>query len=144
MDNIEIKAIADKWDEQTTKVLDLEELSLEELQQLLKDTYKVLNFFKGDEKVPKELSKLLLNLEEYLYYASVMEENEKGKGFYCWEEMLYIVKALEEGFIDGEYKCAYPELLVTDIVDNQYIINLETERIEQLTAAIRKNACEPI
>ncbi len=144
MDNIQIKALADKWDEQTKKVMDLEELSSEALRQLIKETYNVLNLFKGQETVPKEISRLFLKIEEYLHFAAMMEENEKGKGFYHWEETLYIVKALEEGFFDGEYKRAYPELLVTDIVDNQYIINLETDKLEQLTAAIRKNASEPI
>ena len=142
--NTSLKQLIQDWDKQTDKVFDLEKLDLSEMQTIIKDTYKVLYELCKEELVPKETVKLFLVMDDFLYFASVMEENELGKGYYCWEEIKYIVDSLKEGFFKSEYPKAYPVMLVTDIADNGYLFDLEKDKIEGYVLAVRETAHQPL
>ena len=77
-----INAIVDEWCEMTNIVLDLKELSFSKIQNLLKETYEILTEYHKEKLIPKEISKLLLEVDSFLYFTSLMEENEKGIDFY--------------------------------------------------------------
>ena len=76
----ELEKIADLWDRMTMIAIDMQELPLAELQVLLCDTYRALTQFHKDALVPKEVTQILLNIEEYLYFSSLMEEKEVPEG----------------------------------------------------------------
>lgn len=142
METTALKHLTKQWDDIICGVLHLQELSLSKTQRLLKDTYRALTAFHKEELVPKEISKILLRMEEFLYFASLMEEKEKGKSFYHWEELNYVVNALKKGFFDAEYACDYPKLIVTDVLDNEFLIDLEKDRMECLVTLVQKVKCE--
>ncbi len=126
-----------QWDEKTSSVLGLEALSLPELWLLVKDTYRVLTAVHKDECVPKEIVGLFLSMEEFLYFASLMEEKETGLGFYHWQELKLIVDALKAGFFKGHYDYAYPQLKVTDPLDNDFLVDFDQNQMEHYVAAVQ-------
>ncbi len=142
--NTDLKQLTMNWDKQTDKVFGLEKLDLSEMQAIIKDTYKTLHELCKEERVPKEAVKLFLHMDDFLYFAELMEEKEVGKSYYCWEEFKYIADALKEGFFKGEYPEAYPVMLITDIVDNSYLFDLEKDKIEDYIIAVRNTANQPI
>lgn len=125
-----INSVIGKWEEMTHTVFELKKLSLEDMQTLLKETYLILTTYHKDSLIPKEISKLFLEIEDFLYFSSLMEEKENGLGFYHWQELFHLVKALEKGFFEGKYSCDYPKLIITDVVDNDLLIDLESDRLE--------------
>ena len=116
--------LADRWDEKVDEILDLNELSVLEMQDLLRDTYEVLTAWHKEKLTPKGVSRILLNMEQYLYFSQVMESDEVPDAFYFFQQIYQIVRAMEEGFFAGVYPCAFP-LLRLDDTEIRYIINLE-------------------
>ena len=125
MQHVELETIAEQWDHMTSLVLNLRELPLAQMQELLCDTYKVLTQFHKEPLVPKQTFRLLLNIEEYLYFAALMEGDDVPVDYYCHRQIYVIVKSLKGGFLRGEYTCAFPELQIFDEFENDHVINLE-------------------
>lgn len=121
-----INVIVDEWCEMTNIVLDLKELSFSKIQNLLKETYEILTEYHKEKLIPKEISKLLLEVDSFLYFTSLMEEKEKGVDFYHFQYISSLFEAMKEGFFNSEYTHAFPELKVSDIKNNEHIINFET------------------
>ena len=69
-----INNIISQWQEMTHTVFELKKLSLEDMQTLLKETYLILTTYHKDSLIPKEISKLFLEIEDFLYFSSLMEE----------------------------------------------------------------------
>ena len=122
-----INVIVDEWCEMTNIVLDLKELSFSKIQNLLKGTYEILTEYHKEKLIPKEISKLLLEVDSFLYFTSLMEENEKGVDFYHFQYISSIFEAMKKGFFNSEYTHAFPELKISDIKNNEHIINFETD-----------------
>ena len=117
--------LANDWDEQTHTVLELKPLSLDTLHALLKETYRALSACCQDDLVPKEISHILLGIDEFLFFTAMMEDKERGLGFYHWEELHVIFDALKKGFFAGKYDHVFPALQVADVEDNTFLIDFE-------------------
>ena len=141
MSNTYLSTIAEDWANQTHIVLDCKELSLKFMFELIKDTYKAFTLYHKDELIPKEISKILLNMEEFAYFTALMEDNEIGKGYYHWEEFQYIVTALKEGFLKSNFEAEFPQFVVTDCLDSQYLIDFENDSLEQYIVAVQSERC---
>ena len=137
MSNTNLDILAEEWDNQIRIVLDCKELSLKSMFKLIKDTYKAFTLYHKDELIPKEISKILLNMGEFTYFTALMEDNEMGKGYYHWEEFQYIVTALKEGFLRSKFEAEFPQLVVTDCLDSQYLIDFENDSLEQYIIAVQ-------
>ena len=129
MSNSEIASIVKEWKDMTKVVMSLDELPLPKIQQLLKDTYRILTDFLKSELVPKQISELFLEMEDFLYFSSLMVEKEKSVGFYHRQEIFCIVKSLEKGFFEGKYRCDFPKLVITDILDNAFLFDFDSDNI---------------
>ena len=130
MKNKELKQIAYNWKSMTDTVLDLEKFSLSEMQILLSDTYQVLRTYHKENVTPKEVSNILLEMYEFLYFTSLMEEKEVGVNFYQYQYISSIVAALRKGFFEADYRCEFPELKILDKNNNEFIINFENDIFE--------------
>ena len=130
MENKELKQIAYNWKSMTDTVLDLEKFSLSEMQILLSDTYKALRTYHKENVAPKEVSNILLEMYEFLYFTSLMEEKEVGVDFYQYQYISSIVAALRKGFFEADYRCEFPELKILDKNNNEFIINFENDIFE--------------
>ena len=142
--NHTIQATIESWDTLTHRVLALEEIPLCQVQALLKDSYALLTRYCQEDLVPKEMAKLLLTMDEYLFFAELMEEKEKGKGYYRWEESFFAVKALKEGFFKGRYPQDYPLLQITDCLDCSCLFDLEKDSMEQYVLLFQQRKAETI
>lgn len=127
MNYTEIVQLTKTWETMTHTVLDLKKFSLLEMQTLLKDTYKTLILFHKDELVPKEISKLLLEMDNFLYFTSLMENKEVGIDFYNYQYIFSIVAALKKGFFKADYTCDFPELKLDNSDNIEILINFETD-----------------
>lgn len=134
----EISLLIKEWKDMISVVMSLEELSLPKIQELLKETYRILTVFHKSELVPKQISELFLEMENFLYFTSLMEEKEKNTGFYHWQEVFCIVKALEKGFFEGKYRCDFPKLIITDILDNDFLFDFGSDNIEGYIVAFNE------
>ena len=130
MENKELKQIAYNWKSMTDTVLDLEKFSLSEMQILLSDTYKALRTYHKENVAPKEVSNILLEMYEFLYFTSLMEEKEVGVNFYQYQYISSIVAALRKGFFEADYRCEFPELKILDKNNNEFVINFENDIFE--------------
>ena len=130
MENKELKQIAYNWKSMTDTVLDLEKFSLSEMQILLSDTYKALRTYHKENVAPKEVSNILLEMYEFLYFTSLMEEKEVGVDFYQYQYISSIVAALRKGFFEADYRCEFPELKILDKNNNEFMINFENDIFE--------------
>lgn len=118
---------AEQWNKLTHRVLALEELPLETIQAVLKDSYAVLTHYHKAEAIPKSVAKLLLEMNDFLSFTAMMEEREQPLGFYHWQEIFAMVSSMKQGFFEGKYSHAFPVLEITDALDNSYLMNLQTD-----------------
>ncbi len=97
------------------------------MQNLLKETYQTLITFHKDELIPKEISKLLLEMDNFLYFTSLMENKEVGIDFYNYQYISSIVTALKKGFFEADYTCDFPKLKIKDSNENEVLIDFEMD-----------------
>ena len=133
MKYIKLKQLAYQWPEMTHTVLCLKEIPFESLQNLLKETYEALVVFHQDELVPKEISEIFLEMEDFLYFASLMEEKQVGSGYYCYRKVYTIVKTLEAGFLAGNFGCDFPKLRILNDNDTSFLIDFTTDILNDTT-----------
>ena len=143
MEAFVLDQIIEDWNKAIYTVLHLEDLSLRRLQNLLKETYEALTAYHRETMVPKEMAAILLNMEDFLHFAAMMEENEKGPGYYYWEELFCLITEMKSGFLTGEYACAYPQIKVADCVDNEFLLDLEQDSLEWYITAFRRTKSIP-
>lgn len=122
----ELTRIAREWEEMIHIVLDLERFSFVEMQELLKETYIVLIAFHKEQFIPKGISKILLNMDSFLYFVSLIEGQEVAIGFYHYQALSAVVNALKKGFFESNYKYTYPKLQICDMEQKTYIVDLES------------------
>lgn len=94
-----INAITEKWINMTKIVLDLNKITHEQIKCLINETRILLNDYQNDALVPKETIKLFLEMEDFLYFSSLMEEKEVGADFYHYTESYNSIKQLKEDFL---------------------------------------------
>lgn len=127
-----LAAIADQWNTLTHTALDLEKIPAWILQNTLKDTYEALYFYHKEKLVPKELSKMLLEMENFLYFAPLMENEKQETDFYYYRIISFAASALQQGFFAGSYDCAFPVLKILHLGEDPILLDLEKDRIEDL------------
>lgn len=132
MKNNKLKELSATWKDATYRVLDLKEIHLSALQHLLKETYSVLLVFHKSESIPKEICKIFLEIKDFLYFASLMEENELGIDYYCYRRIDAIAKALEKGFFCGDYGCDFPNLTIVDDYNKAYVFDFEENSLKDI------------
>ncbi len=97
-----IVTLVDTWREMTSTVLEMVAIPNERLQAVLDRTHEVLMPYRQEAFVPKEVCCLFWEMDEFLYFAALMEEKEVGAGYYRWLETACAVKELKEAFLGGE------------------------------------------
>lgn len=122
-----IRKVADHWSKLGSDVLELKRISPTEIQNLLKETYRTLTALHKKPLVPKVTSRIFIEMDSFLYFASMIEENEDKMNFYHYKKIHSIVTALKEGFFSGEYECKFPFLRIFDDDNKAHIINTDRE-----------------
>lgn len=122
-----IRKVADHWNKLGFDALELKRVSPSEIQNLLKETYRILLAFHKNNLVPKGISKIFIEMDSFLYFASMIEENEDKMDFYQYKTIHSIVEALKRGFFSGEYECDFPLLRIFDDDNKAYTINTDRD-----------------
>lgn len=115
-----------EWHEMTNIILGSKKFSLTVLQNLLKETYMVLTEYHKAPLVPKEVSKLLSEMEGFLYFITIMDDKDLCIDFYYYQYISAIIAALKKGFFNGVYEYTFPKLKILDAKDNEMLIDFET------------------
>jgi hypothetical protein len=127
-----INNIANEWHAKTEEILELKELSLTYLQTLLNKTYKMLFDFKNDKVIPKELARVLVNMEEFFWFLSFVGEKEGMNISNYYQELHSISKTLKESYFNDDFKEKYPKLLVNVLGEEGFVFDFEKDLIEIL------------
>lgn len=97
-----IAKIINGWDQATNKVLELEPISQKEMQELIKDTRRIVQDHCKHSFVPKQFVELFIEMEEFLFFASMIEEKEKGIDFYDFQDIFNAVHNIVFEFLDED------------------------------------------
>ena len=116
-----------EWHEMTNIILDSKKFSLTVLQNLLKETYVILTEYHRESLVPKEISKLLSEMEGFLYFITIMDEKDLYMDFYYYQYISGIIAALKKGFFNGVYEYSFPKLKILDGKNNGILIDFEKD-----------------
>ena len=127
-----ILEITKEWIGMTHKVLDLKRIPSVEIRDILKNTYEVLNYYHKDEAVPKTVCKMLLEMDDFLYFASMITDKEFNDDPYLYQAIFSIVESLKIGFFKGEYECEYPILKMNNADKSTVVFDLQNGHIEDL------------
>ena len=140
----EISLLIKEWKDITSVVMSLDELPRIKVQQLLKETYRMLTDYHKLGLVPKEIIALFLEMEDFLYFTSIMEGVEKEENFYNWQENFCIIKALEKGFLEGEYECDFPKLIITNLRKKKLLVDFDSDTIEDYIVTFNEDKAQEI
>lgn len=127
-----ITAITKEWIGMTHKVLDLKRIPSTEIRDILKNTYEILNYYNKDEAIPKVVCEMLLEMDEFLYFASMIIDKEFNDDPYLYQAIYSIAESLKIGFFKGEYECEYPVLKMNDANKNTVVFDFQNGHIEDL------------
>lgn len=131
-----IKQLADKWGEMTTRVRRMEEISYLELHEIFGEVYRTFAALCKEELVPRETCQLILNMDEFETYATMLDETPVNK---IYPGIYHLVKALKYGFLNGIFQSEFVKLKVTtegvQIIETpdekkMYILDMEKGSIE--------------
>lgn len=81
------------------KVIELNEFDLSVLQEFFRETYSVLDKFSYEGLAPKEISKLLLEMNDFAWWVMDLEETPLHSSY---QEILSLTTALSNYFITGD------------------------------------------
>lgn len=119
---------SNRWDEMTSRLFASKEISINEMQTLMKDTFKTLYRFHEGKMIPKDICTLFFNINDFMSFLLLLDEHPVS-GFY--PDFDRIIKAMKEGFMNSEYEYEYPKLKVTDIGNNVVVLDLENDSLEE-------------
>ena len=102
----EIINLKKKADELTSSLLDLKKQKLSEIAEVLADTAAVTKEYAEGEFIPKELCKLLMSIDDYLYFATFIEDGQL-LDFYCYQAVSNIASAIKKGLFEGDFECIF-------------------------------------
>ena len=132
IEHAELTQLINKWQGVTGVVLDLDKVDVSKLQELLKETYATLIAYHKNDLVPKEISKLFLGMEDFLYFSSLMEDKECGNGFYYFQKVYTIIDALKDGFFSGDYGCVFPKIKLKNHEESIVVFDMESESFDEM------------
>lgn len=127
----EINKLAQQWVSMTLTMLREDDFPSEAVKNLLRESYAVLNHYHEDTFIPKEVTKMLLEMDSFLYFLSLLSGKE---GIYetYFPAVHMAIEGLKNGFLDGKYECAFPLLRVYDNDDKPLTLDLAKGDLEDL------------
>lgn len=100
---MEIRKIEDliyDWQAFTNDVIRFENIDFKKLQKLFRETYNVLEEFSKEKLVPKQISKLLIEMNDFGWWVSDLDDTPLHE-FY--QELLSLITGLNKYFLTRDY-----------------------------------------
>ena len=98
METERIKKLADAWFDVTDSVIRFEKPSEETVGSLFKESYEILSQHRDDELVPKEISGLLIEMNNFGWWVSDLKETPWHNRY---QEIVSLVFKLISYFLHG-------------------------------------------
>lgn len=92
---MEIKELIQRWRTITDEAIEFKNIDISNLQKMFRETLNVIKEFSNENLVPKEISKLLLEINNFGWWVSGLEETPLHE-FY--QELLSLISALNKYF----------------------------------------------
>ena len=127
-----ITQITTDWIQMTHRTLSLKRIPSIEIRDLFRRTYEVLTRYHKEDMIPKELGEMLLEMDGFLYFASMIGDKEFDDNPYLYQAVHSIAEALKNGFFEGRYEKEYPILLADDANEKPYALDLQNGYVEDL------------
>lgn len=96
MELTKINRLIYKWAALTDEVIALNEIEFTEVQGLFRETYEVLDVYSKDELVPKSISKLLLEMNDFAWWVYDLPQSPLHKHY---QDILSLVMILNKHFL---------------------------------------------
>ena len=117
---LEITNLTLEWQEINERVIKLEDIEFLSLQSVVDKTYAILRGMEKSRLVPKEIGELLLEISDFGWWVSELEETPIHR---CFEATLDMIFALKQCFYGREYS-------EEDILSYTGKINIKGENYE--------------
>lgn len=98
MDVQEIRSLTQEWNKAVWQVIELQHPEVDEVRRLFGLTFRVLDDYRAETLVPKELSALLLEMQDFGWWVSDLEETPLHRWY---QEILSVVIDLKTYFLTG-------------------------------------------
>lgn len=131
MENKILTINAKKWFNLTEQMLDEKVVPYKEIQIVLKDSFYILNEYRKQNQVPKEISRILLNIKDFLKEVSMVEFFDEFSTFSSYPALYSMTVALEKGFFNEKDNYKYPKLEVEFDNGKIQIFDFEKDDLEE-------------
>lgn len=128
-----IENLVSRWDKAANAIMISGEYHTQEIEQLLRETYKFCTEYKDDNLVPKEFCKIFVHMNRFTSYlvgACHIDEFTTPSDAAEYNAIAYIIDEIEYGFYTGKYECTFPNIKADNNQGNSYILNMENEFLE--------------
>ena len=140
MKNKGIKKLAFDWYEARKGIIDSNDVDVEVMQKLLKETYCLFSQYHKEENVPKEMCGLFVAIKSMLECIAqlyIVDEFTTNSDAACFNAISIILDEIEYGFLNGAYEIAFPKLKVDDYKSKTHILDMEEDFLEMFVEANR-------
>lgn len=115
METNRMEELTHEWKTTTWQVIELKEVDVSKLQRLFSETYSVLCEFRNNSLVPKEISSLLLEMHDFSWWVSDLEETPLHR---IYQTLVSLVADLTQFFLTNDYKTNAIEKLILGLRDH--------------------------
>lgn len=122
----DINTLTKGWTNLTYKLIDQKEINDNELQELLSQAYEVLFFHSICKSVPKDVCRMIIELKEFDYFCSFLDEDKTGIDFAKYQRIHVTIESIISRFFDNNYEVDFPKLIINDEPNKEIVINFET------------------
>ena len=115
------------WKDLVTKTKRTEEIEYSELFNIFKATHRAFCEAKNSEFVSRELCQMIMLLDEFTYFAAIMDENYLGD---ISSRLYHLNYALKNELFNGNYQSEF-YLGTNPSERKEYFLNIENITLEQ-------------
>ena len=131
--NNRIENLVSEWDHASIKLLLNKEYQIPQIEELLRETYKLCTEYKDADCVPKEFCELFIRTNIFAYYLAdaldINADTTPSDGAE-YDAITHIMDEIEYGFLSGNYESAFPYLSVDNNNCKSYVLHLEEAFLE--------------
>ncbi len=112
MSCVTINLLIEQWDLITDDVIRFKEIDIENLKELLTDTYEILKGHSKEDLVPKEICALLLAVKDFFWWVSDLEETPIH---HLYQQIGNILREMNMGFLMNGFEDGKTEKLIKEL-----------------------------
>lgn len=131
--NLKLEKLSDQWHELVAKAKRTELISDEELLAVFKKTHRVFDSLREMDLVPRKAVQIVMLMDEFTYYASIMDENYMGD---ICPGLYYLNYALKNEFFKGENTSEF-FVGVEPSEIKQYVLDIENISVEDFVRFLK-------